>query len=55
MTEPAGHQQPYGRSLEKPVEQVLADAKPFPPFDEMVIDDLTEDEADDFLDAILNA
>lgn len=55
MTEPAGHGESYGGSLEKSREQVLADAKPFPPFDEMVIEDLTDEEADSFMETILNA
>lgn len=44
-----------GESLERSKEEVLAAAKPLPPDDEAVIEDLTEEEDRIFLDAILNA
>ncbi len=40
------------RSLELPVEELLRRARPLPPREEMVIDDLTEEEAEAFLDTI---
>lgn len=39
-------------SLELPVEELLRRARPMPPHDEMVIHDLTEEEASLFLEAI---
>ncbi len=38
-------------SLELPVEELLRRAKPHPPYGEDVIDDLTPEEAEAFLDA----
>jgi hypothetical protein len=45
----------YGEGLERSREEVLAAARPLPPHEEMIIQDLTEDEECIFLDAILNA
>ena len=42
----------YDECLELPVEELLRRAKPMPPHSEMVIDDLTEDEGQAFLDAV---
>lgn len=52
MTTP---QHPLRRSenRELPVETVLQRAKPHPPYGEHIIDDLTDDEADAFLEAAL--
>jgi hypothetical protein len=41
-------------SLERPVEGLHARAQPLPPYDEMVMDDLTPDEAEAFLAAVLS-
>lgn len=41
-----------GESLELPVEELLRRARPLPPHDEMVIDDLTEEEGRAFLAAL---
>ena len=41
-------------SLERPVEELLSRARPLPPYDEMVIDDLTPEEAEAFLAAVLS-
>ena len=41
-------------SLELPVEALLRRARPLPPYDEMVIDDLTPEEAEAFLAAVLS-
>jgi hypothetical protein len=38
--------------LELPVEELLRRARPLPPHDEMVIDDLSEEEGAAFLDAV---
>jgi hypothetical protein len=38
--------------LELPVEELLRRARPLPPHDEMVIDDLTEEEGAAFLAAV---
>ncbi len=40
--------------LELPVEEVLRRAKVHPPYGEDVIDDLTQEEAEAFLDAVLS-
>lgn len=40
-------------SLELPVEELLRRGKSHPPYGEHVIDDLTPEEADAFLDAVL--
>jgi hypothetical protein len=39
-------------NLELPVEELLRRARPFPPRDEMAIDDLTDEEGEAFLAAI---
>jgi hypothetical protein len=39
-------------SLELPVEELLRRARPLPPYGEMVIDDLTPEEAEAFLAAV---
>lgn len=39
-------------SLEVAVEDALRRARPLPPYPEMVIDDLTEDEAEAFFEAV---
>jgi len=39
-------------SLEIPVEEALRRAKPLPPYPEMVIEDLTEEEAEAFFEAV---
>jgi hypothetical protein len=39
-------------SLELPVEELLRRARPLPPHEEMVIDDLTEEEGAAFLAAL---
>lgn len=44
-----------GAPLERTREEILAAAKPLPPPEEMLIEDLTEDEDRRFLDAIFNA
>jgi hypothetical protein len=41
-----------GESLELPVEELLRRARPLPPHDEMVIDDLTKEEGEAFLAAL---
>ena len=43
---------PNEPSLELPVEELLRRARPLPPHEEMVIDDLTEEEGAAFLEAI---
>ncbi len=48
-TVPSGHEPPH---LELPVEDMLRRARPLPPRDEMVIDDIDEDEGRAFLAAI---
>jgi hypothetical protein len=40
------------RDLELPVEELLRRARPLPPHDEMVIEDLTEEEVAAFLEAV---
>ncbi len=42
----------HGDSLELPVEELLRRARPLPPHEEMVIDDLTSEEGDAFLAAL---
>jgi hypothetical protein len=49
-TEPV--QPSHGDSLELPVEKLLHRARPLPPHEEMVIDDLTEEEGAAFLAAL---
>ncbi|WP_166354054.1 hypothetical protein [Phytoactinopolyspora limicola] len=54
MTEPGIHRHEFEPVEESP-EEILESAKPFPPFEEMVIEGLTEDEDRIFLETILNA
>lgn len=54
MTEPGTHDHSYEPVEESP-EEILSSAKPFPPFEEMVIEDLTEDEDRVFLETIFSA
>jgi hypothetical protein len=44
----------HDENLELPVDELLQRAKVHPPYGEQVIDDLTPEEADAFLDAILS-
>ena len=47
------HSQPSGeQSLELPVDVLLTRARPLPPHDEMVIEDITPDEGAEFLAAL---
>lgn len=56
MSEPNAHaDRSSGATLERTREEILAAAKPLPPAEDMVIEDLTEDEDRRFLDAIFNA
>jgi hypothetical protein len=49
------HQAPeHDENLEPPVDELLQRAKVHPPYGEQVIDDLTPEEADAFLDAVLS-
>ncbi len=41
-----------GEHLELPVDEVLRRAKPYPPREELVIEDLTDDQEDAFWEAI---
>jgi len=41
-----------GQSLELPVEELLCRARPAPPHQEMLIDDLTEEEGAAFLETL---
>ena len=41
-----------GQSLELPVEELMRRARPLPPHEDMVIDDLTEEEGEAFLAAL---
>ncbi len=43
---------PTEESLELPVDELLKRAKPHPPYGEDVIDDLTPEEAEAFLEAV---
>lgn len=56
MSEP-GAREPAsnGATLERSREAVLAAARPLPPAEEMLIEDLTEDEERLFVEAILDA
>lgn len=47
------HQPRRPESRELPVEKVLQRAKPHPPYGEHIIDDLSDDEAEAFLEAAL--
>lgn len=49
----ARHEHQPHESLELPVEELLARARPMPPHREMVIDDLTPEEGEAFLTAVL--
>ena len=42
----------HTESLELPVAELLRRARPLPPLEEMVIDDLTDEEAEAFLAAL---
>ena len=46
---------PRGASLERSREEVLAVARPLPPHEDMVIDDLTDEEERIFVESILDA
>lgn len=50
-TQPTSPASP-GEHLELPVEEVLRRARPYPPREELVIEDLTDDEEDAFWVAI---
>jgi hypothetical protein len=52
MAEPAKGPTTHEDQREESVEEILAAARPLPPLDEMIIDDLTEDEARKFYEAI---
>lgn len=55
MSEPTTHQPPQpGATLERTRQEVLDRARPLPPDEQSVIDQLTDDEARRFLDAILD-
>lgn len=43
---------PNETSLELPVEELLRRARPLPPHEEMVIDDLTDEEGTAFLESV---
>jgi hypothetical protein len=56
MSEPESYgPAPFGASLERSREEVLAAARPLPPHEEMIIEDLTDEEESIFLEAIFNA
>ena len=56
MPEPgAAEPAPRGVSLERSREEVLAAARPLPPHEDMVIEDLTDEEERVFVEAILDA
>ena len=56
MSEPrAPKPAPRGASLERSREEVLAAARPLPPHEDMVIEDLTDEEERVFVEAILDA
>lgn len=53
MSEPQTHPvRSRGGPLERTREEILAAAKPLPPPEDMLIEDLTEDESRRFLEAI---
>jgi hypothetical protein len=55
VSEPTIHRQPRpGATLERTRQEVLDGARPLPPDEQSVIDQLTDDEARRFLDAILD-
>jgi len=45
-------QQDYGKGLERPVPDLIRRARPLPPHEEMVIEDLTEEDGAAFLAAL---
>lgn len=56
MSEPgAPKPAPRAVSLERSREELLAAARPLPPHEDMVIEDLTDDEERIFVETILNA
>lgn len=55
MSKSTGHPSGSGHTLEKSVEDILADAQPLPFGDEMIIEELSEDEQRVFLAAIAEA
>jgi hypothetical protein len=56
MSEPEAHKPvPRGATREREKEDVLAAARPLPPDEDVLIDDLTEDEDRLFLAAVLDA
>jgi len=55
MSQPEPRPPTKGASLERSKEEVLAAARPLPPIEEMVIEDLTDDEDRIFLETIFNA
>jgi hypothetical protein len=55
VSEPTVHQPSrLGATLEQTRQEVLDRARPLPPVEQSVIDQLTDDEARQFLDAILD-
>jgi hypothetical protein len=54
MTEPAKKRATYEEQREESVEEILAATRPLPPLEEMMIEDLTEEEARAFYKAIDN-
>jgi hypothetical protein len=54
MAEPAKKRATYEEHREESVEDILAAARPLPPLEEMMIEDLTEEEARAFYEAIDN-
>jgi hypothetical protein len=56
MSEPHAHE-PASKSgsLERSKEEVLASARPLPPHEDMVIEDLSDEEERTFVEAILDA
>jgi hypothetical protein len=56
MSEPeAARPASRGASLERSREEVLAAARPLPPYEEMLIEDLTDEECRIFVEAIFDA
>jgi hypothetical protein len=56
MSEPgAPEPAPRGASLERSREEALAAARPLPPHEDMMIEDLTDEEERIFVEAILGA
>jgi hypothetical protein len=54
MGVPAKKRATYEERREESVEEILAAARPLPPLEEMMIEDLTEEEARAFYEAIDN-